>query len=204
MIYIISVIIVMVAIFFVVASVKQRKAEIRKVSEACEQSRAFTLSQEELTNTKEKLTEIQKKLVQTQDTLFRTEEYYYIRQRLHQAVVVLFSGDASMHDISESELDVITGVKMLSGGRYVYMLSATLVPALWGFEGLGVKDMLQRTINSFMDEFDVDFDGRKMVVDYVFGRDGYFLILISMKRTDLIDNCIYEEVESIWESLGIG
>ena len=165
--------------------------------------RALADSNNELMSSKQELQKVHDELSQTMDELTSVEDYYHIRSMLYTAVIDIFSGDASMDAFHEAELDVISGVRTLHGNRFVYMLSARTIPALWALDGMEIKELLQRRINGLLDEFCTDVHGRQVVVEYAFGHDGYFIIVITLKMTDIADNNIWKEIDGIWDSLGL-
>lgn len=165
--------------------------------------RALADSNNELMSSKQELQKVHDELSQTMDELTSVEDYYHIRSMLYTAVIDIFSGDASMDAFHEAELDVISGVRTLPGNRFIYMLSARTIPALWELEGMGIRELLQRRINGLLDEFCIDVHGRQVVVEYAFGHDGYFIIVITLKMTDIVDNNIWKEIDGIWDSLGL-
>lgn len=165
--------------------------------------RALADSNNELMSSKQELQKVHDELSQTMDELTSVEDYYHIRSMLYTAVIDIFSGDASMDAFHEAELDVISGVRTLPGNRFVYMLSARTIPALWAIDGMEIKELLQRRINGLLDDFCTDVHGRQVVVEYAFGHDGYFIIVITLKMTDIVDNNIWKEIDGIWDSLGL-
>lgn len=165
--------------------------------------RALADSNNELMSSKQELQKVHDELSQTMDELTSVEDYYHIRSMLYTAVIDIFSGDASMDAFHEAELDVISGVRTLPGNRFVYMLSARTIPALWALDGMEIKVLLQRRINGLLDEFCTDVHGRQVVVEYASGHDGYFIIVITLKMTDIVDNNIWKEIDRIWDSLGL-
>lgn len=190
-------------VVFVIIVVVLRNTTSHRMEADNENKEVLNASQQELSSVRRELDTVKAQLSQTQDELTRTEEYYYIRQILHEVVVDLFSGDVSVDEVTESELDVTSGVKTLPGERYVYMLTAQAIPALWELDGMVIKEMLQRRINNALGYFATDIKGRRLIVEYAFGRDGVFLIVVGLRATDMIDNNIYEEVDRIWDSLGL-
>ena len=165
--------------------------------------RALADSNNELMSSKQELQKVHDELSQTMDELTSVEDYYHIRSMLYTAVIDIFSGDASMDAFHEAELDVISGVRTLPGNRFVYMLSARTIPALWAVDGMGIKELLQRRLSGLLDKFCIDVHGRQVVVEYAFGHDGYFIIVITLKMTDIVDNNIWKEIDGIWDSLGL-
>lgn len=184
-------------------SFKSRRALADINNELMSSKQELQSLREKLGHAQEEHEKVREKLYQTMDELTSVEDYYHIRSMLYTAVIDIFSGDASMDAFHEAELDVISGVRTLPGNRFVYMLSARTIPALWALDGMEIKELLQRRINGLLDEFCTDVHGRQVVVEYAFGHDGYFIIVITLKMTDIADNNIWKEIDGIWDSLGL-